>query len=116
MTTARPRKNGSDPSTSSTATINPPGAGVTVEHQRERNHADAQRHHGEQETDAATGDDQPPSLWRRQYASCEIGNSGRGFIAECRNIDRLRGGDPGHEQRQQQRAQPKHGASHADAC
>jgi hypothetical protein len=39
-----------------------PGAGMTIEHQRERNHADAQRHHGEQETDAATDDDQPPSL------------------------------------------------------
>ena len=40
----------------------------------------------------------------------EIGNSGRGFIAERRDVDRLRGRDPGHEQRQQQRAEPEHGA------
>ena len=44
------------------------GAGMTVEHQRERDHADAQRHQRKQETDAAADDDQPPSLRCRQHA------------------------------------------------
>ena len=38
------------------------GAGMTIEHQRERHHADAKRDEREQEADAAADHDQPPAL------------------------------------------------------
>ena len=47
---------------------------------------------------------------RRQHARCEIGNSGHAGVAERRNVDRLRGRHPCHEQREQQRAEREHGA------
>ena len=47
---------------------------------------------------------------RGQHARGEIGNTGRTFIAEGGDIDRLRGRHPGHEQRQQQNAKSEHGA------
>ena len=101
---ASPRKNGIDPATSSAATINPQaaivtgfgrndakrghhglaGAGMAIEHHRERDHADAQRDEREQETDAASHDDQPPSLRGGQHAPCEIGNFGCRLVAERR--------------------------------
>ena len=87
-----------------------PGASMTVEHQRKRNHANAQGHHREKETDAAADHDKPPALRRGQDALGEIRNAGRSCVTECRHIDRLRSRDPGHKQRQQQRAEPEHRA------
>ena len=83
---------------------------MTVEHDRERHHADAQRNERKQEADAAAGDDQPPALRRGQDAGGEIGHVGRGLVAESGGVDCLRGHDPDHEQRQQHGAEPEHRA------
>ena len=52
---------------------------------------------------------------RRQHARREIPHAGRAFIAERGDVDRLRGGHPGHEQRQQEDAEPEHGAERGRA-
>jgi len=82
---------------------------MTVEHQRERHHADAEGDEGKQEADAATDHDQPPALWGGEHARHEVANAGGALIAEHRDVDGLRGGDPSHEQSEQQGAKPEHG-------
>ena len=47
---------------------------------------------------------------RRQHARCKIGDAARAVVAEGGDVDSLRGRHPGHEQHQQQHAEPDHGA------
>src|SRR6266404_2626511 len=83
---------------------------MQVEHQRKRHNTDAERHDGEQETDAAADDNERPSFWCRQHARCEIRDACSRSIAEGRNVDSVRGGDPNYEQNEQERAEFEHGA------
>src|SRR6202022_2215705 len=82
---------------------------MPVEHQRKRHNTDAQSHDGEQEADAAADDDERPSFWRRQHARCEIRDACSRSMAEGCNVDSVRGGDPSHEQSEQERAESDHG-------
>ncbi len=129
-TTARPRKQGSDPITSSAATNRPHTAmlnglimtaarrcqdrigraGMPIEHQRERHDADAQRDHGEQEADTASHQDQHAPFSGGENAVDEIGNAGRGLMAEGGDVDRIGCGNPDHEQCEQDRTQSEHSA------
>ena len=86
------------------------GRGVAIQHHREGDHADAERHQREQESDAAAGDNQPPALRCGQHSLGEVGNSGRSLIAEGCDIHGLCGVDPGHKQREKYRAQAEHGS------
>ncbi len=83
-------------------------AGMTVQHQGERHDADAERGEREQEAGAAADRDQPPASLRGQHARHEVRESGDALVAECRDIDRLRGRNPGDEQGEQQRAEAEH--------
>src|SRR6266436_892604 len=83
---------------------------MPVEHQRKRHDANAQGHDGEQEADAAADDDERPSFRRHQYARCEIRDACSRSMAEGCNVDSVRGGDPSHEQNEQEDAEFDHSA------
>ena len=80
------------------------GAGMTVEHQRERHHADAERDQRRTGSRRRSRRRSATSLaaWSARASRNREYPAAR-FVTERCDVDRLRGRDPGHEQRQQQR-------------
>src|SRR5215216_5039987 len=88
---------------------------MPVEHQWKRHDTDAERHDRKQKTDAATNDDEQPSVRRRQHAPCEVRDTRGRSVAKDFNVDGIRYADPGSEQNEKEHAELDHGAESRSA-